>query len=166
MCIQVISEFTFKDMDFAALNDSSAEAQAKKEDFVASIIAQVAKSANVEEENVKVAEIKPGSVVLVIEITFAPEQANQAKEFADTATKHPEMLFDQGFTTEYGMPEIEMVSASEVPHEKKEQAKVLGTGAVVSIVLIGVAVLIGGAAWFFFRHRKNYEIMNSGFTEI
>lgn len=164
--VQVVSEFTFKEMDFTALNNTTEEAQAKKEEFIASTIAQVAKSANVEEGNVKIVEIRPGSVVVIIEIAFSASQVDQGKEFIKTAGKHPEKLFDEDFTKEYGTPDLKLKSVPESLSKRKNKSKSLGTGAVVAIVLIGAIVVVGASAWFVFNQQKKYTSMGTDFMEI
>lgn len=82
------------------------------ESFSLGIRDGISKTAGVPIEHVTIADMRAGSIIVVVEILFPPEaEDSDVLEFIDTIQEEPGTLFSPQFIQDYGEPRIELVSS-------------------------------------------------------
>ncbi|GMH43383.1 hypothetical protein BSKO_11305 [Bryopsis sp. KO-2023] len=136
---KVVAELKFNTLSFADVSGNSPEAVQKREKLTADTITQVKKS-NKNIREVKVTGIKPGSVVVTLEISFAADSNEETKKYLEDLTNMPEDLFDESFTDEYGPVTASLV---EVPDDLKKKEK-SGPSPIIFVAVGAAVVLVAG----------------------
>eukprot|EP00210_Caulerpa_lentillifera_P006715 g6417.t1 len=143
----IIAELRFESLNYAEYEANTDLADALK----SQIVYQMTTTSEISWALYEVIELRPGSVIAVVEITL-PSSSSQTDidQLINTIENQPETLFDDAFITTYGVPSLTVTAApgmeAPAPDEDDDDDNKMMI-VIIAVSIIG-AIVLGSLALF------------------